>query len=98
MKITRILAYRVELPLREVTYKWSGGKSVTVFDSTIVRVETDTGLAGHGEVCPLGPFYLPAYAEGVRTGLRELIPHLIGADPRELSTLNGRMDAALKGH
>ena len=60
MKITRILAYRVELPLRETTYKWSGGKSVTVFDSTIVRVETDAGITGHGEVCPLGPFYLPA--------------------------------------
>src|SRR4051812_6827293 len=98
MKIKRILAYRVELPLREVTYKWSGGKSVTVFDSTIVRVETDTGLAGHGEVCPLGPFYLPAYAEGVRAGLRELGPHLLGEDPRELAKLNRRMDAALKGH
>ena len=48
MKIQRILAYRVELPLHEITYKWSGGKAVTVFDSTIVRVETDTGLAGHG--------------------------------------------------
>ena len=55
MKISRILAYRVELPLHETTYKWSGGKSVTVFDSTIVRVETDAGIVGHGEVCPLGP-------------------------------------------
>ena len=98
MKITRILAYRVELPLRETTYKWSGGKSVTVFDSTVVRVETDTGLVGHGEVCPLGPFYLPAYADGVRAGLRELGPHLIGEDPRQLAKLNRRMDAALKGH
>ena len=98
MKIRRIQAYRVELPLHETTYKWSGGKSVTVFDSTIIRVETDSGLAGHGEVCPLGPFYLPAYAEGVRAGLRELGPHLIGLDPRELSKLNRRMDAALKGH
>ena len=98
MKITRILAYRVELPLHEGTYKWSGGKSVTVFDSTIVRVETDTGLAGHGEVCPLGPFYLPAYAEGVRAGLRELGPHLLGEDPRQLGKLNRKMDAALKGH
>lgn len=53
MKITRILAYRVELLLHETTYKWSGGKSVTVFDSTIVRVETDAGIVGHGEVCPL---------------------------------------------
>lgn len=98
MKITRIFAHRVELPLVEGSYKWSGGKSVTVFDSTIVGVETDGGLVGYGEVCPLGPFYLPAYAEGVRAGLRELGPHLIGFDPRELAKLNHRMDAALKGH
>ncbi len=98
MKITRIRAYRVELPLHETTYKWSGGKSVTIFDSTVVAVETDTGIVGWGEVCPLGPFYLPAYAEGVRAGLRELAPHLIGCDPRELAQLNHRMDAALKGH
>lgn len=98
MKIKRIFAHRVELPLHETTYKWSGGKSVTVFDSTIVGVEIDSGLVGYGEVCPLGPFYLPAYAEGVRGGLRELGPHLIGADPRELLKLNRRMDAALKGH
>ena len=98
MKITRVFAHRVELPLVEGNYKWSGGKSVSVFDSTIVGVETDTGLVGYGEVCPLGPFYLPAYAEGVRSGLRELAPHLIGYDPRELAKLNHRMDAALKGH
>ena len=98
MKITRIQAYRVELPLQETTYKWSGGKSVTVFDSTIVRVETNRGLVGHGEVCPLGPFYLPAYGPGARTGIAELGPHLIGLDPRELAVLNQRMDAALKGH
>src|SRR3954466_2660155 len=98
MKIVRIFAFRVELPLKEGSYKWSGGKSVTVFDSTIVGVETDTGQVGYGEVCPLGPFYLPAYAEGVRAGLCELAPHLIGFDPRELAVLNQRMDAALKGH
>ena len=98
MRIASIRAYRVELPLHETTYKWSGGKSVTVFDSTIVRVETDTGLVGYGEVCPLGPFYLPAYADGVRAGIRELGPHLIGEDPRQLARLNRRMDAALKGH
>lgn len=98
MKIARIFAHRVALPLVEGSYKWSGGKSVSVFDSTIVGVETACGLVGYGEVCPLGPFYLPAYAEGVRAGLRELGPHLLGFDPRELSKLNQRMDAALKGH
>src|SRR5713226_5074092 len=98
MKITRILVYQVDLPLREGSYSWSGGKSLQVYDSTVVRVETDTGLIGHGEVCPLGPAYLPAYAEGVRAGLRELAPHLIGEDPRQLAKLNRTMDAALKGH
>lgn len=98
MKIARIFAHRVELPLIEGSYKWSGGKSVSVFDSTIVGVETECGLIGYGEVCPLGPFYLPAYAGGVRAGLKELGPHLIGSDPRELAKLNHQMDAALKGH
>ena len=98
MKITRIAAYQVDLPLCEGSYKWSGGKSVDVFDSTIVRVETDAGLVGHGEVCPLGPFYLPAYAAGARAGIGELAPHLIGEDPRQLGKLNRQMDAALKGH
>jgi len=98
MKITRITAYRVELPLHEGSYKWSGGKSVSVFDSTIVAIATDDGLMGYGEVCPLGPFYLPAYANGARAGIIELGPHLIGEDPREIGKLNRRMDAALQGH
>jgi L-alanine-DL-glutamate epimerase-like enolase superfamily enzyme len=98
MKITRIAAYRVELPLHEGSYNWSGGKSVSIFDSTIVAVDTDSGITGLGEVCPLGPFYLPAYAAGARAGISELGPHLLGEDPRQLACLNRRMDAALQGH
>ena len=98
MKIRRISAYRVDLPLHEGSYKWSGGKSVSVFDSTVVAIETDQGLTGHGEVCPLGPFYLPAYANGARAGIAELGPHLLGEDPRQVERLNRRMDAALQGH
>ncbi len=98
MRITRIQAFRVELPLREGNYRWSGGKSVSLFDSTVVRVETDAGIVGHGECCPLGPVYLPSYAAGVRAGLAELAPHLIGADPTQIGTINHLMDAQLKGH
>lgn len=98
MKITRILAYRIDLPLHEGSYKWSGGKSVSVFDSTVVAIDTDAGITGYGEVCPLGPFYLPAYAAGARTGIAELGPHLLGEDPTQLGKLNRRMDAALQGH
>ena len=98
MKITGISVYQVDLPLHEGSYKWSGGKSVGVFDSTVVRIETDSGLAGHGEACPLGPVYLPSYAGGVRAGLAELAPQLIGENPLELDRINRRMDTLLKGH
>jgi cis-L-3-hydroxyproline dehydratase len=80
VRITAIEAYRVDLPLHEGRYSWSGGKSVSVFDSTVVRIETDAGLVGFGESCPLGPVYLPSFAGSVRAGLAELAPHVIGAD------------------
>ncbi len=98
MKITAIRAYQVDLPLKEGSYKWSGGNSVSVFDSTVVAVETDEGMTGWGEICPLGPAYLPAYANGARTGIAELAPQLLGLDPRALSLLNERMDTAMRGH
>ena len=98
MKITAIRVYQIDLPLHEGSYKWSGGNAVSVFDSTVVEVETDAGITGWGEVCPLGPAYLPAYAAGARAGIVELAPHLIGADPTALGTLNDRMDSAMRGH
>ena len=98
MKITGIRAFQVDLPLHEGTYKWSGGNSVDVFDSTVVVVDTDSGLSGYGEVCPLGSAYLAAYANGARTGLKELAPGLLGADPTQLGVLNRRMDQLMRGH
>ena len=98
MKITGIRAYQVDLPLHEGSYKWSGGNSVEVFDSTVVAVDTDAGLTGYGEVCPLGSAYLAAYANGARTGLKELAPNLLGANPIELGALNRRMDQLMRGH
>ena len=98
MRITGIRAYQIDLPLHEGSYRWSGGNAVTLFDSTVVAVDTDAGITGWGEVCPLGPAYLPAYAAGARAGIGELAPHVLGVDPRALGTLNDRMDAAMRGH
>ncbi len=98
MKITGIRMFQIDLPLHEGSYKWSGGNSVSVFDATVVGVDTDEGITGWGEVCPLGPAYLPAYARGARAGIAELAPQLIGADPLALGLLNERMDSAMRGH
>jgi L-alanine-DL-glutamate epimerase-like enolase superfamily enzyme len=98
MKITKISVYQIDLPLKEGRYAWSNNNAVEVFDSTVVAVETDAGIVGYGECCPLGPAYLPAYAAGVRTGVREIAPRLLGLDPRELRVLNRHMDEAMRGH
>jgi L-alanine-DL-glutamate epimerase-like enolase superfamily enzyme len=96
--ITRIRAYRVDLPLHEGRYAWSGGNAVATFDSTVVAIDTAGGLTGWGEICPLGPAYLPAYAAGARTGIQELAPQLLGLDACAVGQVNDRMDAALRGH
>jgi L-alanine-DL-glutamate epimerase-like enolase superfamily enzyme len=98
MRITKISAFRLELPLHEGSYKWSGGNTVEVFDSTLVEIQTDAGVTGYGEICPLGPAYLPAYAAGARTGIAEIAPKLLGLDPTQLGLINHTMDRAMRGH
>jgi cis-L-3-hydroxyproline dehydratase len=98
MKITAIKVWKVGLPLKEGRYNWSNGNFVEVFDSTVVAVETDVGLLGYAECCPLGSAYLPAYAHGVRAGLEEIGPKVIGLDPTDLGVLNRHMDSVLRGH
>ena len=98
MKITQISAWQVDLPLKEGRYNWSNGNSVSVFDSTVVEIKTDEGLYGYAECCPLGSAYLPSFARGVRAGLAELAPHLIGCDPANIQQINQVMDDALRGH
>lgn len=99
LKITRVTVYQVDLPLHEGVYRWSGGKSVDVFDATVVRVEANNGaVVGWGESTPFGPNYLPAYAGGVRAGLQVVGKAVLGLNPLHLNHLNVVMDKSLKGH
>lgn len=97
MKITRINLYQVSLPMKEGAYSWSN-QSFAAFDSTVVQIETDEGVSGVGEICPLGPAYLPAFAEGARTGIAVMAPGLMGLDPCNIGLINLEMDRLLKGH
>ena len=98
MKITKIKVYKIGLPLKEASYKWSHNSEVKEFDNTIVKIETDTTTFGFGEVCTLGSAYLPAYAKGVRSGIEEIGNSLLGADPTNIININNLMDKNLKGH
>jgi len=96
--IKRISVHAVRVPIKEGTYTMSFDRALDEFDTTIVRIDTKDGLTGWGEVVPLGANYLPSYAEGARTGIKELAPHLIGADATGVERINRQMDIALKGH
>ena len=98
MKITKIDVFNFDLTYVHGTYIMSGGREITRLPSTLVRVTSDTGLFGWGEVCPLGTTYLPAHASGARAALELLAPALIGLDPTNLAAINDAMDASLMGH
>lgn len=98
MKITRVDVFGYDLHYVHGSYVMSGDRVATALPSTVVRLTTDAGLAGWGEVCPLGPAYLPAFAAGARAALGELAPALLGLEPQNLGGVHDRMDAALRGH
>lgn len=98
MKISEIAVFQVPYSLQDHRYSWSNDHFITNIVSTVVRVTTDEGLRGYGEVCPLGSAYMDAFAGGVPAAINEIAPALRGMDPRQLNLLNERMDLALGGH
>lgn len=98
LRITRIDVFRVELPYLGQVYRLSCGREYTSFDATIVRITTQNGIEGWGESTPFGSSYIAAHALGVRAGIAEIAPKLIGLDPRMVDRINDAMDAALIGH
>jgi L-alanine-DL-glutamate epimerase-like enolase superfamily enzyme len=98
MKIVGIDVFQVSYSLLDQKYSWSNDLFITDIVSTIVRVSTDAGVVGYGEVCPLGSAYMDAFAKGVPAAIPEFGPALIGMDPLQLNLLNERMDLALGGH
>jgi L-alanine-DL-glutamate epimerase-like enolase superfamily enzyme len=98
VQIRAITAYQLDLPFRDGPYVCSGGRSALGFESLIVRVDSDSGVTGWGEMAPLGGFYDPAFPGGARAAFGELAAVLIGQDPSQLVAIDRRMDHHLKGH
>ncbi|KAM5341665.1 hypothetical protein ACJ41O_014696 [Fusarium nematophilum] len=98
LKIAKIDVFQVDLPYSGGVYRLSGGREYRSFDATFVRITTNTGIEGWGESTPFGSTYVAAHALGVRAGIAEVAPWLIGRDPRRVDRINEVMDAALVGH
>lgn len=96
MRINSITLWKVPLSSHQTYYMAAGKKCATV-ETVVLRIATDTGLEGWGEVCPI-PHYLPAFADGVVPVIAELAPVLIGQDPVGPEALMSRADAYLHDH
>ena len=85
MKITRISVYSAILPFKENASR--GSRTV------IVKMETDEGIVGLGEVCTINTHYMRGFAEGAIAGIPIIAKHVIGEDPFHYEPLNRKWDA-----
>lgn len=97
MKITTIDCFGYDLRYAHGEYVMSGNRAATTEVGTLVRVRTDEGLEGWGEVTPLGDLYLPTHWAEVRAALHTLAPRLIGVDPTNISRVHETMNGTLLG-
>ncbi|RED18787.1 mandelate racemase/muconate lactonizing enzyme family protein [Pontivivens insulae] len=96
MKIRDLTLWSVPLTSHE-TYYMAEGKTCATVTSHVLRLETDIGLTGWGEACPI-PHYLPAFAGGIPSAVAEMAPNILGKSPLGVDAIMGRLDVVLLGH
>ncbi len=97
MKIVGVDVFGYDLHYAHGEYVMSGDRAATSEIGTLVRLRTDAGLEGWGEVTPLGNRYLPTHFAEVRAALHTLSPALIGQDASNLSGVRRTLDGVLLG-
>jgi L-Ala-D/L-Glu epimerase / N-acetyl-D-glutamate racemase len=93
MRIVAIEPILVDVPLREPVHGVHGLTAVQ--RSVLVRVESDAGAEGWGNVDPT-PGYSTVTAAQVHAAVRALGPALLGADPLNLRAALVRMDREMR--
>ncbi len=96
MKVSKITLWSVDLTSHE-TYYMAEGKTCATVETHVLCLETDTGLKGWGEVCPI-PHYLPAFAKGVPSAIEEMAPEILGISPLGVDAPMRKLDGFLIGH
>lgn len=105
MKITKVEALQVAVPLRRVHRMAAGGDDVGLGRYPIIKVYTDDGTVGLGEAPALkewGGDHGAYYGESPRMVMMVirdyLTPVVAEMDPFDIERIHERMDAAIKGH
>ena len=96
MRIKKLSLWSVDLTSHE-TYYMAEGKTCATVESHILCLETENGLKGWGEVCPI-PHYLPAFAKGVPSAVADMAQVLLGAEITGVDVMMHKLNAHLIGH
>jgi len=97
MKITKVAAVWLRVPIAPEEQHSSDFGRATTFDSAIVRVDTDAGLTGWGEA-KVAAGSVGDYHGVVAVINHEFGPALIGEDPRNIVRLWERMYNGSRDH
>lgn len=97
MKITRVEASWLHVPIPEERQHVSDFGRATSFDTALVRIETDAGITGFGEA------KVSAGSPGDYHGVVAVINHefgpgLVGQDPRNISRIWENLYSGTRGH
>ena len=95
MHITRVTCHRQLQPFVDGPYVLSGDRVEVGFDSLVVRIATDEGIVGWGEMSPLGTMYDPAFADGAFAAAPLFAAALVG---QSVACTARVLDQTLKGH
>ena len=97
MKITRVEATWLQVPIPEDRQHVSDFGRATTFDTALVRIETDAGISGVGEA------KVSAGSQGDYHGVIAIInsefgPRLVGEDPRCITRIWENLYSGTRGH
>jgi L-alanine-DL-glutamate epimerase-like enolase superfamily enzyme len=97
MKITRVEATWLQVPIPVAQQHTSDFGRATTFDTALVRVDTDAGLTGWGEAkVSAGSF--GDYHGVVAIINQEFGPRLVGEDPRGITRIWENLYSGTRGH
>jgi L-alanine-DL-glutamate epimerase-like enolase superfamily enzyme len=95
MRISAIEPFAVGLPMKKPVVM--AGEEVRRADNVLVRIVTDTGLAGWGEAAS-APTMTGDTVESLVAAVRHLAPIVTGRDPRDIDGAHAAMNARMYGN
>jgi L-alanine-DL-glutamate epimerase-like enolase superfamily enzyme len=98
IRLAEIAAYRVRTPTPDGVHAMSCGRRYLDLESVVVRVTTQDGTSGYGEVSTLGGDYLDGFTESALASIAKLASVALEVDPLQAAPLVAAMDRAVIGH